>query len=222
MVQKSAQLRHNIAPVSEETGLLLSLKRWIVALGLGCFVYFFSCGGVLSQEMPFKLTARENVSAKSISEKALAERKLTPAYFVKAEVLRDKAVEGKETGERRVLVTHYRIEGDLTILTTVDVTKNQAEAVETIPHLPTALSEEEFKLAREMALADPQVKKALAKDIERVTVEPLVLRTMAKNDPIYGHRVVRLLFRVDKNYLSQPEVNVDLTARKVIVEEPKH
>jgi Cu2+-containing amine oxidase len=221
-VQKSAQVRYHIAPVSEATALLLSLKRWIVTLGVGCFVCLFSSGDVLSEEMDFKLTARENVSAKSISEKALAERKMTPAYFVKAEVLRDKAVEGKETAERLVLVTHYRIEGDLTILTRVNLTKNEAEAVETIPHLPTALSEEEFKLAREMALADPQVKKALGKDIEKVTAEPLVLRTMAKDDPIFGHRVVRLLFRVDKNYLSQPEVSVDLTARKVIVERPKH
>jgi hypothetical protein len=221
MAQEKAQVCSDIVPMSEVPSPLVSLRRWIIVLGFGCFIYLFSCGAALSEEMSFKLATRETVSARSIAEKALTEKKLTPGYFVKAEVLRDKTAEEEGKAERKVLVTHYQIEGDVTILTTVNLTKNAAETVERIPHLPTPLSEDEFKLAREMALADPQVKNALAKDIERIKVEPLVLRTMDQDDPIFGHRVVRLLFRVNENYLSQPVVSVDLTARKVMVENPK-
>lgn len=192
---------------------------------LNCFLIFgvmsFFCRAVVSwgaapgsEEMSFKVTANEAATAKSVAERALAEKKLAPAYFIKAEVTRDKTAEAEA---RRILVTHYQIAGDLTILTTVNLAKNAAESVETIAHLPTPLSEEEFKQARELGLAEPKVKEALGKDIEKITVEPLVLRTMAKNDPIFGHRVVRLLFRIDKNYLSKPIVTVDLTARKVTV-----
>lgn len=168
--------------------------------------------------MSFKLTSNESTSAKAIAERALTEKKLTSAYFVQAEVSRDKMAEQEGRAERKVVVTHYQIEGDLTILTTVNLAKNIAESVETIPHLPTPLSEEEFKMAREMGLADSKVKEALAKDIERVKVEALILRTVAKDDPIFGHRVVRLLFRIDRNYLNEPVVMVDLTTKKVIIE----
>jgi Cu2+-containing amine oxidase len=169
-------------------------------------------------QMSFKLTSEETKSARAVAEKALAEKSVAQAYFVQAEVSRDKIAEQEGRAERKVLITHYQTEGDLTILTTVNLAKGAAESVETIPHLPTSLSEEEFNMAREMGLAEPSVKKALGKDIAKVVVEALSLRTMDEKDPIFGHRVVRLLFRIGRNYLDQPVVVVDLTTRKVTVE----
>jgi hypothetical protein len=217
-----ARMGSNPVLVVKAPHRLLNLLLGIAALTWCYFIPVCFCSlASAPEEMSFKLTVNETTSAKTIAERALAEKRLAPAYFVQAEVSRDKMAEQEGRAERKVLVTHYQIEGDLTILTTVNLAKNAAESVETIAHLPTPLSEEEFKMAREMGLADSKVKEALGKDIEKVKVEALVLRTMAESDPIFGHRVVSLLFRLDKNYLSAPVVMVDLTTKKVTVENAK-
>ena len=133
-------------------------------------------------------------------------------YLVDVEVFRDK---GAETG-RQVLVTHYRTEGDLAILSRVDLRAGNVVGVESVAHLPVRLSNEEYKIARRMALEHPTVEAAL-RGLE-VEVEAQVSRTFAEDDPQFGHRVVHLLFKTPKGYLESPAVIVDLTAGEITVE----
>ena len=86
--------------------------------------------------------------------------------------------------------------------------------------MPASLSDQEFQEARALAFADPRVVQALGAAQERLVVEPLPLGTTLPDDRFYGHRVVRLLFRIGPDYLSRPIVFVDLTDRRVLVEEP--
>ncbi|HJQ36481.1 MAG TPA: hypothetical protein VKB93_05035 [Thermoanaerobaculia bacterium] len=147
----------------------------------------------------------------------LRERKFVDArtYFVHAEMLQDKA-----GNARLALVTHYRYAGDQTITSIVDLTARRVMDVRVTAHAGAPLSREEFDEARQLALADPAVVQALGANRDRVVVEPLLLRA-PEGDPMFGHRVVRLLFRVERDYLSAPVVHVDLTDRKVMIEPPR-
>ena len=91
-------------------------------------------------------------------------------------------------------------------------------AVDSVPGLPVSLSPEEFQRARDLALADERVRAALEDRGGSVVIEPLVLRPADHADSLYGHRVVRLLFRLDHDYLSDPVVLVDLTDERVLLE----
>jgi len=117
-------------------------------------------------------------------------------------------------------VTHYRYEGDLAILTVVNLSQRAVVSVEARPHLPVGLAQAEFERAKELALADEAVKKALGPNASKVVVEALVIRAIAEKDPYFGRRVVRLLFKLGAGYLSEPIVNVDLTAGRVEILPP--
>ena len=64
---------------------------------------------------------------------------------------------------------------------------------------------------------------ALSRALERwrgeLQVEAIQSRAASETDPLFGHRVVRLLFRVRRGWLDDPVVHVDLTAGRVLVEE---
>jgi Cu2+-containing amine oxidase len=146
-------------------------------------------------------------------------------YFTSAEL-----VSPKDDGERPrevtrnagvIIVNHYRYKTDEVIRSTVDLGTRRVLKVEHFAHLPTPLSAEELQTAKELAFADGRVKKALKPyDLENVVVEPLLPRVNSKKDPAFGHRVVNLLFLVGSDYLGEPRVLVDLTTRKVEVDNP--
>lgn len=169
-----------------------------------------------------ELTASERSAASELAQKALERARLRtpgPLYLVGTELLRDKRAEERGVFDRQAMVTHYRYDGDLTILTRVNVTRGEVERIDTVPHLPAALAPEEFRRAKDLALADVRVQRALARFGE-VTIEPLAIRTASRDDPIFGHRLVRLLFRKGPDYLREPVVVVDLTTAQVILEPP--
>ena len=131
----------------------------------------------------------------------------------------------KDDGERprertralgKVLVTTYRYQNDEAIVSTVDLDENKVLKVERFPHLPVPLAAEELDNARELAYRQPEVAKALKGYGDKVEVQPLLPRP-AEKDPAFGHRIVQLLFVVDKRILSTPRVRVDLTTNKVEV-----
>ncbi len=173
-------------------------------------------GGQIEAAAP-PLTEAELKQAASIATRELQARKIADArtYFTHAELLRDKS-----SAVRRAVVVHYRYAGDQTITAVVDLAAQRVLDVRVEAHGSAALSEEEFHQARELALADPNVARALGGNRDRVTIEPLLLRA-PEGDPLYGHRVVRLLFRIERDYLSAPIVHVDLTERRVIIEAPR-
>lgn len=124
----------------------------------------------------------------------------------------------KTSSDVKLRVTHYRTDGDLTITHRVNLTRGLVEHADAASDRPTGLSTREFEIARDLALADERVKAALAgrKDFE---VEPMVVRGGTKDAFGRGHRLVRLLFKQGRDYLSRPVVFVDLTDETVLIEQ---
>lgn len=144
-----------------------------------------------------------------------------PVFVAQVELLRLKEAET----DRFALVSHYRYEGDLTIQSTVDLSREVVSEVEAIPHLPTPLAPEELARARELALANEELRGVLEDRFTDYTsrrqgfeIEALVLRTASKEDPIFGHRVVSLLFKTPRGYLAGVETVVDLTTGELTIE----
>jgi hypothetical protein len=166
---------------------------------------------------PAERQAAADLAAQAVERAGL--RTGAPLVLAQVELFRDKDAEARGTLDRMALVTHYRYD-DTAILTRVDLTRRAVVAVEAIPHLAVSLSTEEFERAKTLALSDAAVKAALAPYGE-LAVEALVVRATAATDPLFGHRVVRLLFRRGRDYLHEPLVLVDLTASRVTIETSK-
>jgi hypothetical protein len=166
-----------------------------------------------------ELTPEEQRLARELATPA-AQRFATrgPFYLVAIERLRDKAAEDADSTARFAVVTHYRYDGDVAIRSVVDLARRAVVRTDSAPHRPTPLASEELDQARRLALENAAVRAALGARADQVMVEALVLRTSSPRDPIYGHRVVRLLFRVGADYLREPMVLVDLHTSTVTIE----
>jgi hypothetical protein len=167
-----------------------------------------------------ELSDEEQALARQIAEQSLRDQNMLDGrvYFVEAGLFREKAADDQPPTDSLARVSHYRYEDDAAILSYVNLTRQETTDVQAVEHLPIALSGDEFAIARDMALADPAVRRALGAEVDRVVVEPLLLRAASEDDPIFGQRVVRLLFRLGKDYRSEPNVTVNLTEERVIIE----
>lgn len=172
---------------------------------------------------PFQLTEAEKLLAIQLTDQALTSRELrngSPLYLVETELVREKPeVEGLE-GKRLARITHYRYDGDLSIFTLIDLAAGATRQMEVIPHQPVPFSVEEYRAASELVLTDPRVRAILGERVAKVKVEGLALRTADPKDRYFGHRVLRMLFKYDNDYITRPIAMVDLTAQTVIVEDP--
>jgi hypothetical protein len=171
---------------------------------------------------PFQLTAAEKVLAVQLTDQAITGRGLrngSALYLVETELIVEKpAVEGQQ-GRRLARITHYRYDGDLAIFTVIDLAAQSTSRMDVVPHQPVPFAHEEYKAATNLALADSRVR-ALLGDLEPVAkAEGLALRTSNPGDRLYGHRVLRLMFKVEDDYLARPIALVDLTAQTVQVED---
>lgn len=170
---------------------------------------------------PVPLSEDEQQRAVAIAERSAETARLLEAgrsVLTEVELIRDKSLEEAARPDRLAMVTHYRYEGDLTIETLVNITAEQVLEVRTAEHRATPLSVGELERARTLAFDDPNVRAALGVPAERIVVEPLLTSAGSPDDPLFGHRVVRLLFRVGRDYLAQPVILVDLTEERVIIE----
>lgn len=171
--------------------------------------------------MPFEVSSSERELAVSLADQGRDLQSFSedqPVYLIEVEVLRDKVAEpGRDTeGVRQLLVTHYAADEDVAILTRVDPETEAVISVELVPHLPVRLSQEEFDIAKQLALTNPEVQSSL-NGLE-YEIELQLSRTFDKKDPQYGHRVVHLLFKTPRGYLDDLVVFVDITAKEVTVE----
>lgn len=124
--------------------------------------------------------------------------------------------EGEPNGIYRV--RHYRYVDDTTITSLIDAETGRVIEQTEAQHVAVPLSSEELADARTLALADRRVVEAVGGAADRLVVEPLVVRTSDREDRWFGRRIVRLLFRQGRDYLSEPTVYVDLTSREVMIE----
>ena len=177
-----------------------------------------------SIEASFTLSAAESEKAVALARREVETRKLRlkiPLQLVAVEWTREKPEKEGAPEKRFALVTYYRYEDDAAILTLVEPAASRVAKVDVIPHLPVPLSAEEFQRASALALKFPQVVEALGARAKEVKTEGLLLRTSDEKDQLFGHRVVRMLFRVGTDYLTRPMAFVDLTTQKVWIEEPQ-
>jgi hypothetical protein len=143
-----------------------------------------------------------------------------PMYLVDMELLRSKEDESR----RMALVTHYRYEGNMAVRSVVDLTARRVLEVEMTPDVPVPFAEEELERARELALADEQLRIVIVDNLDGFTsarpgyeIQGLGMRAASPEDPLYGHRVVSLLFDTPSGYITGVEVVVDLTTETVQV-----
>jgi len=164
------------------------------------------------------LDAEDSAAVGRLAEEALKAKGLYKGkiYLTRIEVFRQG--EGKKV-RHHALVTHYRYEGNLGIVTAVDLDRMEVTGVDAVPNLPTSLVPEEVAAAQKLALAHPEVAKAMAR-YSTIKVEIDVVVTSTTNPEAFGYnrRLVRLFFRQGRDYLLYaPNVDVDLTTGAVQV-----
>ena len=138
-------------------------------------------------------------------------------YVVSVERQSDKS--DAAPGDRAV-VTIYRYADDTTVYSVVDLASGKAVDVQTARHMRTPLSDGEFQAAKDLAREKlPEVRELLEKFGDRVTVYPQFSQYKPENEDRV-HRVVHVLYRVDKRDLSAPRPVIDLTTRTVRLPDP--
>jgi hypothetical protein len=132
----------------------------------------------------------------------------------------------KEKGKEKppgtlAVVTWYRYFDDITVFSTVDLSKGKVVAVEAIQHLRTPLSTDEFEEAQELAREkSEEVKQLYERFGKALSAYPQFSQFTLEDDPRVN-RVVHLTYRVGKRDLSYPRPEVNLTTRKVEVPRPE-
>jgi hypothetical protein len=175
--------------------------------------------GVVSDDVSAADAARVRALAEGRSDFVAAQR-AGRVVFVGVERLRLKDV-SPETVEAQELIRyrsiHYRYADNTTVYSTVDLDAGRVLDTEEVVNARTALAAEEIARARELALSDPQVRRALGGRIGRVAVEALPIYAPARGDSLYGRRAVALLFKDGDYYVANLQVIVDLTGETVSV-----
>jgi len=178
----------------------VSSKRSSIGVALVAVLGCVACANTrqVGASWPFVVTDAERARALELIQTQDTFRSLSAegrTYLVDTQVLRDKANEG----ERELLVTHYRTEGDMAILSRVNLTRGAVVSVDARPHLAVPLSAAEFERARDLALANERVQKLIGR--REVVVESQLSRTLDTEDPLYGHRLVNILLRTPDGYI---------------------
>jgi hypothetical protein len=199
---------------------LICLTTLLGAVGLGWAP--MACAQT-APDPGFDLTASERDLARQIAEKEIAAKRLRTddrLYAVDFELVQPKDQKGERGAQRLARVTHYRYDGDLAIVSYVDLGSRLVVQTQTLEHPSVPVSQEEFDIAKGLALKDAEVRRQLGDNAAKVVPEALLMNFPDRRDKLYGHRVLRFVFRLDTAYLRQPVAWVDLTARSVTIEPP--
>lgn len=199
----------------------------LLSLGILPLILLVGCAGEQPRPGREELVASDDVpeavagKARRLAEEQPALRAAmqeTRVVYVGTELTRLKTEDGGDPQGKHYVVIHYRYDNDAAIHSLVSVDDGTVLDQQEAPHLPTSLAQEELDRASTLALGDGRVREALGSDVERVEIEPLVIRPASKEDPWFGRRVVQLLFRVGRDYRHSPRTVVDLTNDAVLVE----
>jgi Cu2+-containing amine oxidase len=145
----------------------------------------------------------------------------TREYVVAVERFAQKDKPVSPDAPAKAIVTTYRYHDDTTVFTTVDLNTGKLIDVQSLQHIQTPLSDGEFKAAQELARERSEEIKSLYERFgKRLSVYGQFSQYTPNDDPRV-HRVVHLLYRVDKRDLSAPRPVVDLTTRDVKVPKPE-
>jgi hypothetical protein len=166
---------------------------------------------------PAELTDADRAALARLAEQALKEKGhwRGKVYLTRLELFADPQ---PGAPSRKALAVHYRYDGNAALLTRLDVDRRAVLGVEEQQDFPTSLAPEEIRRAGELAKANAEVKKALAKygGPAKFDVDVVNAFTVDKEAFGYGHRLVRVFFREGREYvLYAPNVDVDLTTEQV-------
>jgi hypothetical protein len=146
-------------------------------------------------------------------------------YVVGVERLNEKdapappAGSGEASG--KAVVTAYRYLDDTTIYATVDLATGRTIDVKTAQHMQTPLSDGEYEAAKALAREKSDEVKALYERFGKRLSAHGQFSQYTPDGETRIHRVVYILYRVDKRDLSAPLPIVDLTTREVTVPKPE-
>lgn len=200
-------------------------KSVLFGLGPLIFMWLASCAApliqsetlVASDDVPraAELKARTAAEKQPVLKATMLRQRVV---YVGTEVVRTKTSDENDDPRKSYLVIQYRYDDDTAIHSIVRPADGFVLEQREFPHLATSLGRNEMKAARALAMKAPRVRKELGKDVDRVDVEALVIRAADAKDPWFARRVVRLLFRLGRDYRRSPIVVVDLTNNTVLVE----
>jgi hypothetical protein len=198
----------------------MRFKVFLVLLSLaacGAFGWGLADGDTPGQtRYSFILTPDEIGLARDLAERDLPSTTLSSGpkiVFIKIDLLPDSQA---ESGQRLVMVHHYRYWNDQTIFTMVDLRSQEVLKQEFVAHFPSALAAEEVQRALQLAHADERLRHFFELIPTEFDARPIQFAAAQEN--FFGHRVVHVLMRQDGNYLANPRVLVDLTTETVHVE----
>jgi hypothetical protein len=121
----------------------------------------------------------------------------------------------------RAVVTSYRYLDDTTIYATVDLATGKTIDVKTVQHMQTPLSDGEFQAAKALARERSDDVKALYQQFGDRVEAYCQFSQYTPDGEQRVHRVVHMLYRIDRRDLSAPRPVVDLSTQKVIVPRPE-
>lgn len=144
---------------------------------------------------------------------------------------RGESPEKIDVHQREIEVVLFRPQGEVGARVIVNLRQNAVASAQRLTGSQVPLTSDDLKEAFELALRDAQVQKALGAaaqsfHVETERTEPaaenavtgLPIRSNDPKDPCSKHRCLQLLFRRGTDFLSEPVVTVDLTAKHVSVE----
>ncbi|HEY2159301.1 MAG TPA: hypothetical protein VGH33_26985 [Isosphaeraceae bacterium] len=132
-----------------------------------------------------------------------------------------KAQPGGAEPPARAVVTSYRYLDDTTIYATVDLATGQTIDVKSVQHMQTPLSDGEFQAAKALARERSDDVKALYRQFGDRVEASCQFSQYTPDGEDRVHRVVHMLYRIDRRDLSAPRPVVDLTTQKVVVPRPE-
>lgn len=128
------------------------------------------------------------------------------------------AVGAGKTDRRLAIVTVYQYQGNTAVNRMVDLGSGEILNEERIPNGAAPLAPVEIEYARSLALADERVAKLVAPFHDTATLQYLLTTTADQSSPLFGKRLVNVIIKTPRGYLSGPRILVNLTDARVTVE----
>jgi hypothetical protein len=151
-------------------------------------------------------------------------------------LLKAEVPEKTNVTQRQVEVVLFQPQRELGARVIVNLSQNGVVEVSRLASDQVRFTDDDLSDAFQMAMRDPEVLRVLGAAAQTFrlrsgpptttaaapanTVGGLPVRSTDPNDPCSKHRCLWLMFRRGNDYLSQPNVTVDLTDKHVYVEKP--
>ncbi len=194
--------------------------------------------GALDPLTPDEESAAERIarSDKRVKE-IFGEREVRLVSATPVLIKQGESLEKIDVHQRVVEVVLFRPEPEVGARVLVNLGQNSVANVERLDSRQVPFTPDDLNDAFQLALRDPQVQKALGSEAQSFHVQGqrnmppaaasenvvsgLPIRSSDPKDPCSKHRCLQLFFRRGTDFLSEPVVTVDLTAKHVSVERRK-